>query len=81
MKLEIDPTVRPEFETYHATFEGGALGDVTEVWVCKTSNYFGITQTPGTGCGGKEEDTVILDRENLLKLQGLVNQAVQLLEK
>lgn len=77
MKLTLDPTIRPEFETYHAKFDGGELGNETEVWVCKTSNSFGLNQ------GGEDEDCdiILLDKEGLLKLQTLVNQAVELLEQ
>lgn len=77
MKLTLDPTIHPEFETYHAKFDGGELGNETEVWVCKTSNSFGLNQ------GGEDEDCdiILLDKEGLLKLQTLVNQAVELLEQ
>lgn len=77
MKLVLDPSIRPEFETYHAKIDGGDLGGETEVWVCKTSSYFGLNQ------GGEDEgcDIILLDKAGLLKLQALVNQAVELLEK
>lgn len=77
MKLQLDPTIRPEFQTYHAIYEGGELGGETEVWVCKTSNSFGIGQ------GGEDEgcDIILLDKQGLLKLQSLVNQAVEILEQ
>lgn len=77
MKLVLDPTIRPEFETYHAKFDGGELGNETEVWVCKTSNSFGLNQ------GGDDEDCdiILLGKEGLLKLQTLVNEAVEILER
>lgn len=80
MKLELDPTIRPEFQTYHAIYEGGELGGATEVWVCKTSNSFGISQSTPQEDGSEDEDIILLDRKGLLKLQVLVNQAVELLE-
>lgn len=77
MKLQLDPTIAPEFLTYNAKFDGGDLGDETEVWVCKTSKSFGIGQ------GGEDEgcDIILLDKQGLLKLQSLVNQAVEILEQ
>lgn len=77
MKLVLDPSIRPEFETYHAKIDGGELGGETEVWVCKTSASFGLNQ------GGEDDgcDIILLDKGGLLKLQSLVNQAVELLEK
>lgn len=77
MKLVLDPSIRPEFETYHAKIDGGDLGGETEIWVCKSSDSFGMNQ------GGDDEggDIILLDKEGLLKLQLLVNQAVELLEK
>lgn len=81
MKLELDPTIRPEFQTYNTFFQAGELGGLTEVWVCKTSNSFGISQGTPQEDGGTEEDIILLDREGLLKLQELVNQAVELLEQ
>lgn len=76
MELVLDPTIRPEFETYHAKFDGG-IGFETEVWVCKTSNSFGMGQEGDHG----ECDTILLSRDALLKLQSLVNQAVDILEE
>ena len=80
MELVLDPTIRPEFQTYNALFEGGELGGTTEVWMCKTSNSFGISQSTPQEDGGEDEDIILLDKEGLLKLQTLVNQAVELLE-
>lgn len=76
MDLKLDPKVRPEFLTYTAKFDGGELGNETGAWVCKTSNSFGLTQ------GGDDEgcDIILLDKEGLLHLQRLVNQAVSILE-
>ena len=76
MKLVLDPTIRPEFETYHAKFRG-RVGFETEVWVCKTSNSFGLNQEGDHG----DYDTILLGKEDLLKLQTLVNQAVKMLEE
>lgn len=77
MKLEVDLTVAPEFLTYEAKFDGGDFGNETEVWVCKTSQCFGLRQ------GGEDEgcDIILMDKEGLLKLQSLVNQAVEILEQ
>lgn len=81
MKLVLDPTICPEFETYNAIFDGGQLGNETEVWVCKTSNSFGISQSTPQGDGSEDEDIILLDKDGLLKLQMLVNQAVEILEE
>ncbi len=70
MKLELDPTIEPSFQTYTHTFLSDLSGK-TEVYACRTSKCVGIEQ--GT-------DIVLLDKEDLLKLQELVNQAVKLLE-
>lgn len=81
MKLELDPSILPEFKTYHGIFNGGNLGGKTEVWVCKTSDSFGISQFTPQEDGGEEEDIILLDREAVLKLQVLINQAIEILEK
>lgn len=77
MDLKLDPSIRPEFLTYSAKFNGGELGNETEVWVCKTSDSFGLSQ------GGDDDDCdiILLDKEGLLHLQRLVNQAIAILEK
>lgn len=78
MKLELDPDIRPEFKTYGACFLGD-FGKV-EVWTCLTSDSFGITQIGENFThDGDNEHIVLLNREELLKLQVLVNQAVELL--
>lgn len=78
MKLQLDPSIRPEFETYHAVYPS-EFGEM-EVWACRSSESFGITQTGECFTHeGDNESIIILNREELLKLQVLVNQAVELL--
>lgn len=80
MKLVLDPSIRPEFETYHSVSQSG-YGEM-EVWACATSGSFGITQTGKSFTqDGDNEHVIILNLEDLRKLQSLVNHAVELLEK
>lgn len=77
LKLELDTSVRPEFKTYHALYESD-FGE-TEVWVCLTSESFGISQVGKSfNHPGDNEDIIILNREELFKLQALVNQAAEM---
>lgn len=72
MKLELDPDINPSFQTYTCTFETQSNG-ATEVWACLTGGNvaFGIDQG---------EDCILLTREELLKMQSLVNHAVEILK-
>lgn len=79
-ELVLDPTIRPGFQTYTADYESD-FGKL-EVWACVTSDSFGLTQTGESFThDGDNEHVIILNRRDLLKLQVLVNQAVELLEK
>ena len=72
MKLELDPDINASFSTYTCSFET-YFGGVSEVWACRTSENaaFGIEQG---------EECISLNREELLKLQSLVNHAVEILK-
>ena len=74
MKLELDPEVRPEFLTYKHVLSS-EFGEL-EVWVCKTSETFGIEQSNTLD----DEDSIIMNRNDLLNLQKLVNHAVEIME-
>lgn len=69
MMLTLDPDIRPEFLTYMDKIQTN-YGE-TEVWVCKTSDSFGLEQG---------DDVIILNKNSLLEFQKLVNQAVEILE-
>lgn len=74
MKFKLDPDAAKSFQTYIADFPT-SIGGKTEIWVSKGTESFGIVQ-------GSEDDVdlIILRRDELLKLQILVDQAVEMLE-
>lgn len=71
--IKLKPVEGVVFESYNAfmdTFFGK-----TEVWVCKDTRSFGITQQ----LGEQEWDSIILSYEELMQLKSLVDQAVDVL--
>lgn len=69
IKLIPDPEVHPEFGTYCFNF-GTEDFQTVEVWVCKSSESFGIEQG---------EECIIFNKRELLIMQKLVNHAVKIL--
>ncbi|AHY25209.1 hypothetical protein AVV36_gp201 [Pectobacterium bacteriophage PM2] len=84
MKLVLDESINPKFGTYHCKFNVGYYA--TEVWVSKSTQSFGIEQETNLSIECEKEvnnsdpDIVIFNKEELLILQKLVNQAVEILE-
>ncbi|AWD90389.1 hypothetical protein KNT87_gp180 [Erwinia phage Cronus] len=70
IKLIPDPEIDPSFGTYTYSFPT-RYNKTTEVWVTRSGLCAGIES--GENC-------ILLEKEELFKLQELINQAVKLLE-
>lgn len=80
MDMRLDPSIHPDFQTFFAEYES-TFGKV-EVWACVSSDTCGITQKGKSFTQDRDnEHIILLSREELLKLQVLVNKSVELLEK
>lgn len=76
MKLVLDESINPEFGTYNCKFN--IESHSTEVWTSKSTQSFGIEQEALHSI--YSNDVIIFNKEELLILQKLVNQAVEILE-